>query len=170
MARVVLKEILIFIGALAIFPLVVLVMLFYSDSWSLGRAFLSRELMSGGSGPGGTSLTLWVRLVSPYIVIQSVRMYLWSHRSVQGRKWGNLYFAAVMTGVGIWSFAQAWDLFYFMYALGDIPGELVQFVHLEANNLLVGVGCFVLAGYCLKIFFYPATKKRDTPNDPKPQE
>lgn len=152
MARAIVKEILILVGGLSIFPLVILVMLFYSDSWSLERAFLSRELMSGGSGPGGTSLTLWIRLITPYVVIQSVRMYLWAHRSLQGRKWGNLYFGAVTAAIGIWSFAQAWDLFYFMYALGDIPAELVQFAELEANNLLVGIGSFVIAGYCFYIF------------------
>jgi hypothetical protein len=169
MARMILKEVLIFVGALSIFPLVVLLMLFYSDSWSLGRAFLSRELMSGGSGPGGTSLTLWIRIVSPYVVIQSVRMYLWSHRSPQGKKWGNLYFATVTAGIGVWSLAQAWDLFYFMYALGDIPGEVAQFVRLEANNLFVGLGSFVLAGYCFRIFL-ASRKSRDKPNDRTQQE
>ena len=165
MLRIVFRELLIFLVALSVFPLIVLFVLFYSDSWTLGRAFLSRELLSGGSGPGGTTLTLWVRLISPYLVIQSIRAYLWAQRSLQGKRWGNLYFAILLAAVGGWSVAQAWDLFYFMYALGDIPEELVQFVQLEASNLVVGVGSIVLAVYCFRIFLDPRRKPSRSPND-----
>jgi hypothetical protein len=165
MAKVIFRELLIFVGALSIFPVVVVFVLFYSDSWTLGRAFLSRELLSGGIGPGGTTVTLWLRLVSPYLVIQSIRAYLWSQRSLKGKKWGNLYFALLMTGLGGWSLSQAWDLWYFMYALGDMPAELVQFVQLEASNLILGSGSLVLAVYCFRIFLDPTRQPQRRPND-----
>jgi len=142
----------------------VLVVLFYSDSWHLGRAFLSRELLSGGAGPGGTSLTLWIRLVSPYLAVQAIRAFLWSQRSLEGKKWGNLYLSMLMAAVGGWSLAQAWDLFYFMYALGDIPGELVQFFKLETSNLVVALSSLALAIHCFRIFLSPSGRTRDRRN------
>jgi len=160
MARVILKEFLIFVGCLSLFPLMVLVVLFYSDAWNMGRAFLSRELFTGGRGPGGTSFTLWIRLVSPYLAVQAIRAFLWSQRSIAGKKWGNLYLSILMAAVGGWSLAQAWDLFYFMYALGDIPGELVQFFKLETSNLLVAISSLALAVYCFSIFLHPSSSPR----------
>ncbi len=73
-----------------------------------------------------------------------------------GQKMANLYFALLLAAVSAWFFSKAWDLFYFMYALGDIPAELKQFVQLEGDSLL---GCFltlVLGIYCFSIFLNPS--------------
>jgi hypothetical protein len=62
---------------------------------------------------------------------------------------------------------RAWDLFYFMYALGDMPAELIQFFQLEGTDLLIAAGCSFLGAYCFSIFLDPRRKpKRSDPERP----
>jgi hypothetical protein len=160
MFRIIFREILILVVSLAVFPAAVILLLAYKDPLGMGSAFLAHEMIAGGIGPGGTSLTLWVKLFSPYLVLQAIRGFLWSQRSLVGRRWANLYFsilAAFWAGRSLWG---AWDLFYFMYALGDIPAELIQFFRLEATDLLTFVACALIAIYCFGIFFDPKRKPR----------
>ncbi len=154
MWRVILREIFVLFVALALFPMAVILLLMHNDSVHTGLVFLYRQLISGGSFPG-SALDLWIKLFSPYLMIQAIRGFMWSRRSITGRKWANLYFAALLAGVSAWFFSKAWDLFYFMYALGDIPAELKQFFQLEGDSLL---GCFLtlaLSTYCFSIFLNP---------------
>ncbi len=165
MFRIIFREILILVVSLAVFPATVILLLAYNDSLNVGLAFFAQEMVAGGIGPGGTSLTLWAKLLSPYLVLQAIRGFLWSQRSLVGRRWANLYFsvlAASWAGRSLWG---AWDLFYFMYALGDMPAELIQFFRLEATGLLTFVACAVIAIYCFGIFLDPKRK----PQGPRDQ-
>jgi hypothetical protein len=153
-ARIV-REILILVACLALFPFAALLLLIYTDSLPLALAYVSREMLSGGIGPGGSSLTLLGELLAPYLMVQAVRSFLWSQRSLVGRKWGNLYFSILAASVAVWSFAQAWDLFYFMYRLGGIPGELTQFVELEFHNILIFFLCVIISIRCFIVFLNP---------------
>ena len=160
MLRIIFREILILVLSLAVFPAAVILLLAYNDSLNMGLAFFAHEMVAGGIGPGGTSLTLWVKLFSPYLVLQAIRGFLWSQRSLMGRRWANLYFsvlAASWAGRSLWG---AWDLFYFMYALGDMPAELIQFFRLEAAGLLTFAACALIAIYCFGIFLDPKRKPR----------
>jgi hypothetical protein len=161
MIRIILREILILVLSLAVFPAALIILLLvYKDPLGMDSVFLAQEMMAGGIGPGGTSLTLWVKLLSPYLVLQAIRGFLWSQRSLVGRRWANLYFsvlAAFWAGRSLWG---AWDLFYFMYALGDMPAELIQFLRLEATGLLTFVACALIAIYCFSIFLDPKSKRQ----------
>ena len=166
MFRIILREILILVLSLAVFPVaVVILLLAYKDPLGMGSAFLAHEMIAGGIGPGGTSLALWVKWFSPYMALQAIRGFLWSQRSLVGRRWANLYFsvlAASWAGRSLWG---AWDLFYFMYALGDMPAELIQFFRLEATDLLTFLACALIAIYCFGIFLDPKRK----PQGPRDQ-
>jgi hypothetical protein len=170
MIRIILREILILVLSLAVFPATVILLLAYNDSLNVGLAFFAQEMVAGGIGPGGTSLTLWAKLLSPYLVLQAIRGFLWSQRSLVGRRWANLYFSVLASSWAGRSLWGAWDLFYFMYALGDIPAELIQFCRLEATDLLTFVACAVIAIYCFGIFLDPKSKWQCPRNQAKSEE
>jgi hypothetical protein len=154
----ILFEILVLIGSLAIFPAAVIGLLILSDSSTASRVLFSREWLYGLSISGGAIPYLGLRIVTPYVVVQAIRAYLWSQRSLTGRKWANLYFSILLVFIGGWSAWNSWDLFYFMYALGDIPNELLQFVELEANHLIIAAASLGLAVYCFRIYLDPTRK------------
>ena len=158
MWRIIFREIIVLAGSLAIFPAAVIVLLVLSDSSNVSRLLSSRDLLYGLTVSGGAIPHLWFRFIAPYLVVQAIRGYLWSQRSVTGRKWANLYFFILLAFIGGWSLWNSWDLFYFMYALGDIPGELLQFVELEANNLIIAAASLFLAVHCARIFIDPSRK------------
>jgi hypothetical protein len=153
-----LREVLILFACLALFPLVVVLALIYTDSLQLGVAYISRELFSDGVGIGRSTLSLCVKWISPYLIVQAVRSFLWTQRSLTGRKWGNLYFSVLSALLAAWSFWAAWDFFYFMYELGGIPRDLVQFVELEYENIVLFMVFTVLSIYCFSIFLNPERK------------
>jgi len=152
MSRKIFREILILAGCLALFPAAGVALLYWGGSLSAGVTFLAREAFAGGLGPGGLPWTLWAKFVSPYLIVQAIRAYYWSQRSLIGRKWANLYFSALLISLAAWSLWKSWDLLEFMYAMGDIPAELLQFVQLEAEDLLVGTVAMVLAARCFLTF------------------
>ncbi len=47
-------------------------------------------------------------------------------------------------------------MFYFMYALGDIPQELGQFVQLESVSLTIALVSLVLFIHCLAVVVNPS--------------
>lgn len=161
MFRIILREILILILALAVFPVAVILVVIYKDPLGMGSALLPREIFMAGIVRGETSFGVWATLLSPYMVLQTIRGFLWSQRSLVGRRWANLYFSVLAAAWAARSMWGAWDLFYFMYALGDIPAELAQFFRLEATDLLTAVACAVIAIYCFGIFLDPQKKHRD---------
>lgn len=151
----ILLEILILVLCLAVFPVLVLAFLVYVDSLRAGLAFLSREAFSGGWGPYGTSLGLWIKFFSPYLIVQAARAYSWARRSLTGRRWANVYFCLLALLIGARSLWRAWDMFYFMFALGDMPQEIGQFVQLESINLSIALAGLVLFVYCLAVAINP---------------
>lgn len=160
MKKIILREIIILILSLAVLPVVVILYLVHTNSLNFGLVLLSREMISGGSGPLGGSLSLWARFLSPYLFVQTVRAFFWARRSEKGTRWANLYFALLLSCAAGWSFCEAWDLLYMMYALGDFPGELGQFLELEVNNLIIFVGAIFLAIRCIRTALNP---KRHAP-------
>lgn len=160
MAKIILRELIVFVLSVAVLPVAAVLYLFHTNSLSFGLVVLSREILSGGIGLVGGPLSLWVKLLSPYLLVQSIRAFFWSRRSVTGTRWANIYFAVLLTCVAGWSLWEAWDLFYMMYALGDIPGELGQFFELEVNNLIIFVGAVFLTIHCIRTSLHP---KRNLP-------
>jgi hypothetical protein len=160
MGKIILREIAIWILSVAVLPVAVILYLIHTNSLSFGLVVISRDMFSGGSGLAASPLSLWVKLFSPYLLVQSVRAFFWSRRSLTGTKWANLYFALLLACVAGWSLWEAWDLFYLMYALGDIPGELVQFLRLEVYNLIVFVAAVFLTIHCFRTFLNPARNAR----------
>ncbi|MBI5251182.1 MAG: hypothetical protein HY912_16965 [Desulfomonile tiedjei] len=161
--RILFRECIVLCISLALFPAAVILLLLHNDALSTGLAFLRRLLFAGGS-LSETALDLWVKVISPYLVIQAIRAFIWSQKSIVGRKWANLYFAALLAAISAWFFSKAWDLLYFMYALGDIPDELKQFFQLEGDNILAGALSLALSIYCFSTFLNPrrgAKKKFD---------
>jgi hypothetical protein len=155
-----LKELAILLVCLALFPLVVLLALVYTDSLQMGLAYISRELFSDGMSVGRSSLSLGVKWVTPYLLVQAIRSFLWSQRSVTGRKWGNLYFSALSALVAAWSFRGAWDFLYFMYKLGGIPQDLIQLFEVEYENIVLFIVFAVLSIHCFSIFLNPEKNPR----------
>ncbi|MBM3301380.1 MAG: hypothetical protein FJY85_15685 [Deltaproteobacteria bacterium] len=154
MLRVVLREIGILLLGLASFPAILILVLVYSDrlQTEVGMLYISRELVTGEGALGLWFFSLWFKLLAPYLVIQAVRAYRWAHRSEAGKKWANLYFCSLLVMIGTRSLYVAWDLLYFMYALGDLPEELLQFLQLEGVNLGIGSLSLALAVRCFRIF------------------
>lgn len=151
----VLREVIIFYLCLAIFPVAVILFVIYDDSLSAGMTVVSRGLLFWGASQSGISTAVLVRLLAPYLIVQAIRGYRWSQRSVVGKKWANLYFAVLLVSIAGWAFWRAWDLFYFMYALGDIPAELPQFFELEWSSVLILLTALLLAIRCLLVFVDP---------------
>jgi hypothetical protein len=98
---------------------------------------------------------LCVKWVTPYLVLQAIRSFRWAQRSLTGRKWGNLYFSVLSASIAAWSFWGAWVFFYFMYRLGGIPRDLMQFFEVEYKDILLFVVFTILSVYCFAIFLNP---------------
>jgi len=141
-------------------PAAAILYLVHADSWSVGIQLLARQMLPGGGEIVGSPITFWFKLFSPYLILQSIRALLWSKRSLTGARWANLYFALLLTGLGGWSLRRAWDLFFLMYILGDVPEELMQFFKLEGHHLLIFAGAILLAIHCFRTFLNP---KRNQP-------
>ncbi|MFH1114983.1 MAG: hypothetical protein V1792_13815 [Pseudomonadota bacterium] len=152
MFRIILREIFVLAVSLAIFPAIAVALLLYTDSLGMGLSVFSRQPDLGRSGPGGIPLELWLRLVAPYGIVQAIRAYRWARRSRTGRRWANLYFFTILALLGARSLSEAWNLGYFMHAMGDMPAEIAQFVELEAMNIVIVVISFFLSFYCLIVF------------------
>lgn len=164
MWRVIFREIIVLCLSLALFPAAVFLLLLHNDSLGSVLSVLRRLLFCGGS-IFESALDLWIKVVSPYLAIQAIRGYIWSKKSIVGKKWANLYFASLLAAISAWFLWKAWDLLYFMYALGDIPAELKQFFQLEGYDIAGGIFALALTIYCFTIFL-----KTDTRPPKKPPE
>ncbi|MGC8660621.1 MAG: hypothetical protein ACP5U1_16255 [Desulfomonilaceae bacterium] len=152
MIKIIIREIAVLALSFSIFPLAFLLLVFRGDISEYGASLIYRELVNAGSSSLASALALLGRLLTPYVVIQGIRAYSWSKTGVEAKRWASLYFALVGGGAGTWFAVKSLDLFYFMYELGDIPGELGQFVHLEFLNLLGTFAGFYLFVRCLRFF------------------
>lgn len=128
-----------------------------------GGALLVRWFVSGGWTLAGLPLELWLMLLAPYIIVQALRAFRWSRTGSVQRQWANLYFFLLLLAIGGRSLYVAGDLLFFMYSLGDLPEELMQFIELEGFNLVIGILSFLLAGYCFKIVLDPRPKTGQRP-------
>jgi len=165
-----LREIVILIGCLLIFPLVQIVLLTQTHSLRTALVLVAQELYLGFFiGTHERFLALCIKLISPYLIVQAIRAYRMAHRGVSGRRWTNLYFSAVATLVATWAFWSAWDMFYLMYALGDIPAELGQFVQLEWDKVLIFIVSSICALYSFYTFLNPDSGEQWTDQVDRPQ-
>jgi len=146
---IIFKEIAIFLISISIFPAVIILILMYSDA----QAYMPRILDIAKNLP-----SLWIHILTPYLAIQAIRAGIMAEKTLFGRKWAYLYFSFLAVVASIWAFLQVGDLFYFMYALGDIPGALDQLVVLEWQNLLLGLISMILAAYCFSVFLDPTKR------------
>lgn len=160
MWKIFVRELLILIVSIGALPLIAVIYLIQNDSMNFELVFFIRQLLSGGGDIMGSSINLWFKVIAPYLIVQSIRALLWSKKSLTGTKWANLYFALLLTGLGGWSLKQAWDLFYLMYILGDVPGELMQFFKLEGHHLFIFLIAVFLGIHCFRTFLNP---KRNRP-------
>jgi len=158
MWRTIFREILVLLLGLALFPSAVILLLVLTDQIRDVQAYLARGLLSADFVTSVHETPIWIKWVSPYLAVQALRGYLWSQRSLAGRRWANLYFSFLLAFVGVWAFGRAWDLFYFMYAMGDLPEELLQFFLLEGYNLVITIASLFLMLHCLRIFLDPARR------------
>jgi hypothetical protein len=161
MWKILVRELIILIVSVGA-PAAAILYLINADSWNAGIQFLARRMLPDGGQIMGSPITFWFKLFSPYLILQSIRALLWSKRSLAGARWANLYFALFLIGLGGWSLRQAWDLFFLMYILGDVPGELMQFFELEGHHLAIFLVALFLAIHCLRTFLNP---KRNQPRE-----
>lgn len=152
MWRIVFREIFVLLGGLSLFVVLLVVAIAQNDSLSgalklISRAASSRALLRLAT----IDPVLWLKVLAPYLIIQVIRAYRWSQRSIRGRRWANIYFFALLTGLACWTIWRTWDMFFFMYSLGGIPAELGQFLSLEGFNILLFVASSLLAIHCLRI-------------------
>jgi hypothetical protein len=145
MVRILAREIVILVLCLLIFPAGFILLMMKSGYGSQTYSYLSSRFMTEGLGLSGFSVSMIIRILSPYLFFQTIRAFLWSRRSLSGRKWTSLYFSLLLTTVAGWNLSESVDLFYFMYRLGDIPAELEQFIKLEAGNLIISLTCLIFA-------------------------
>ncbi|MFC1835381.1 hypothetical protein ACFL2Q_11705 [Thermodesulfobacteriota bacterium] len=160
------KEILILAGCLCILPVFAIFVLYQYgaldldllyryDSLQLGLLYPIRRILLGGVMNTLDLLAVFFWWVSPYLITQAVRAYVWSKKSLSGRKWANFYFFTILAVGAVFFFAKALDLLYFMYALGDMPEELVQFFELEGVNVLLFILTAFLAVSCFRTWVNP---------------
>ncbi len=154
MWKILVRELLIFIVSVVALPATAVIYLTKADPSNLGSLYFTGQLLLG-SDVVGSPIMFWFRIISPYLIVQSIRALLWAKRSATGKKWANLYFAVLLMGLGVWSLRQAWDLFFLMYILGDLPKELIQFFKLEGHHVLIFVGALLLAIHCFRTFLNP---------------
>ncbi len=150
--KVIVTEIVLFLVSLTIFPAIILALLVYK----LGDTESGLMTLYGAAGHFAY---FWLHLISPYLVIQAIRARAWSQRSLLGRRFAYLYFFVLSAGVFWWAFYNVWDLFYFMYTLGDIPAELRQLVEIEWKNILISITALVVGAYSFRVFLNPERKK-----------
>ncbi len=156
MLRIIVREILIFVGCLVLLPIAVLMVFSYTHSLEEGVRFLERGMFNFPlAGRSGIIVFVLLKLAVPYFVVQAARAHFWAQTGIVARKWANLYFSLLLFAIGGWSFWKAWDLLYFMYALGDLPEEIPQFLELQGTSVVVFLIAFILAFHCFRIFLNP---------------
>ncbi len=144
-AAIIFKELVILVGCLMLWPIALGVVTAKADGYLPNISYVITQILAALVAPGVNWFTIVALIMAPYVAIQTIRVFRWSRRSAVGRKWAALYFFVLFTICGSWFGWRAWDLFYFMYALGDMPDEIVQFFQIEGSSLLWFMVCVVLA-------------------------
>ncbi len=167
MVRIAFREIAIFLALLPIIPVILFVAMLKTNTADTAWHILTLAMTGKRSLPTYSPIAFWAKVLSPYLLLQAVRAFIWSHASISARRWAYAYFTAIPLAVGIWEFMDVWELFYLMYALGDVPGELHQLVHIEGDNLVTSGLCFALAVFCGRIAIWPEKGFR---KEPRPED
>ncbi len=137
----------------ALYEIVVfsLSLLIYPTLLIAGRMFHLESELRIFSAP--TPQGLLVKSFVPYLIIMGLRAAYWSNKSLQGRRWANVYFFAMFAVGVVWFAWDVVDLFYFMYMMGDVPEELRQLFEIEWFNILATTVCLWLANHSLRESF-----------------
>lgn len=128
-----------------IWPIALGVITAKADGYLPNISYVITQILAALVAPGVNWFTIVALIMAPYVAIQTIRVFRCSRRSETGKKWAGLYFFILFSICGAWFGWRAWDLFYFMYALGDMPGEIVQFFEIEGASLLWFLVCVILA-------------------------
>lgn len=161
MLKIIIREIMILVFSISIFPSIFLFLILRGDINRYGLTLFYREILNiGSSSFDSTMLPLLFRFFAPYLAIQAFRSYQWSKTGFEAKRFANLYFALLTGAVGIWFASNSWDLFYFMFELGDIPAELIQFFQLEAVHLISAIAGLYISYRCLLVFLRPSNQVR----------
>lgn len=163
MLKTILREILIFFACVSVLPVVIVVILLQNESPEAVFHMLLRVVLGGGLSRAFNPLALWAKVLAPYAFVQAIRAYRWSQRSTAGRRWANLYFLVILVIGAGWSFFNAWELFYLMYVIGDMPEALGAFLEIELYNVAILVICLFLSVYCAANLLDPARRTRGGP-------
>jgi hypothetical protein len=163
MMGIIIREIAILALSISIFPLAFLFLLLRGDISGYGFKLIYQELINSGTSSVESALLLLSRVLAPYLVVQAFRAYQWSKTGKFAKRWASLYFAFLGCVAALWFAGESFDLFYFMFQLGDIPGELGQFFQLEYAHLLGALVGFYIFGRYFKLFLAPkkAHKQED---------
>ena len=156
------REILVLIFGLSLAPAVIVAVLIHEDALWQGYQFFINRTLAGDPFPESGFAAIFLKWISPYLILQAIRAFIWSKQSLTGRKWANLYFAVLLAAMSVWFLYPVWDLFYFMFALGDLPAEFMQFLELESQNLALFGISLTLAIYCFTVFLNPERRSAAT--------
>ncbi|MEW6530473.1 MAG: hypothetical protein AB1473_06540 [Thermodesulfobacteriota bacterium] len=159
MIRKIFRELAIFLACMALLPAFVFVTLLQRGILDEGLRAIGKALAGGGWSLDVSIIGILARWVAPYLIVQCIRAYVWSKTSPRARSLANLYYSVILASLAAWCFWKAWDVFYYMYALGDIPGQIAQFVEIEYQDLLLFVVTTILSIYCFAIFLDPRPKR-----------
>jgi hypothetical protein len=162
MLRKILWEICVLLFSLSLVPAVIIAVLIRENAFWQGFQFFLNRTLIGDPFPESSYAIVLFKWFSPYLIIQAIRAFFWSKTSSEGKRWANLYYSMVLGLISLWFLCDAMDTFYFMYALGDIPSEFLQFIRLEFKNLLIFIGSLVFSIYCFMIFINLTVKNKKT--------
>lgn len=154
MLKIIFREIAIFIASVSIFPGAILILFLRGEIGQAQLMGLARELMSVDIIGFWPLISLLMKVVAPYLIIQAMRAYKWSQSGITGLRYANLFYASLTMGAVIWFWSQSLELLYFMHAMDDLPAEIPQFVNMEASNLLIGGISLYLSIRCFKVYLY----------------
>ncbi|MFH0958118.1 MAG: hypothetical protein V1897_05385, partial [Pseudomonadota bacterium] len=119
MIKIVLREILVFVFCVSIFPATFILLILRGDLDRFGLMIISRELLTAGSSFFESILLLTARALAPYALVQAFRAYQWARQGgAEAKRWAYLYFALLSSMVAVWFGVKSLDLFHFMFQLG----------------------------------------------------
>mgnify|MGYP000871457109 CR=1 FL=1 len=154
MVKLIFRETIIFLVCFAIFPGALFLLYLKGELSQTQLLSLARELATTDMVGPWPIFWLLSKILIPYFIVQSIRAYSWSRRSVTGLRYASLFYSALLFSAVVWFWSQSGDLLYFMYQMGDLPSELPQFLELEAVNLLLGALSFYVGLRRFRVFLY----------------
>lgn len=154
MLKLIFREIIILTVCVSIFPGAILLLYLRGEIGQAQLLVIARELVATEMVGPWPMISLVGKIFIPYFVVQAMRAYYWSKRSIKGLRYANLYYSIMLLIAVGWLWGKSWDLLYFMYLMEDLPAELPQFIELEALNLLVGALSLYTSYRCFKVYLY----------------